>query len=553
MQASVKKYISLPFILLIIVFYCLPFLSTAQKRSRVDIWDRFELALNSYLTYTNPIYDAALEATFTSPSGKTYKTDGFWDGENRWKIRFMPNEKGIWHYQTRCTDSTNNTLHNQTGKLVCRGNPSSLAIYKHGKVTHTDGNYYITHPDGTPFFYLGCTAWNGAMRSTDDEWKRYLSHRKKHHYTVIQFVTTQWRGLPAEVLEDVAFTGRDTLTINPVFFQNLDKKIGQINREGLVAAPVMLWAWGGSGNPGIDLPIPSAIKLAKYLKARYDAYHVIWNLGGDGNFTGNDEEKWKQIGRAVFGEGHARQSMVTLHTGGFKWYARAYDEEPWLDMVSYQTGHANSESAVRWKTEGPVVSDWRGLTPRPIIDTEPVYEGQGDRENDYEVRKSILWSIFSAPVAGVGYGAWSTWPWLRVGEKSYNHGMKEPSKYSWEDGIKSKASLQVGLLRLFFSRFNWWELKPLQNALLAQSGGDDIFHRVLMLADADTRTMMAYLPIAQTIKIKHEDPTLLQNAQWYYPATGSYETANLIRGVDFIEATSNSDTDAILILTSKPN
>src|SRR5690606_10044982 len=121
-------------------------------------------------------------------------------------------------------------------------------------------------------------------------------------------------------------------------------------------------------NPGSDLPISSAIKLAQYLKARYDAYHVIWSLGGDGIFTGDQEQKWKQIGRAVFGD-TPRQSMVTLHTAGFQWYAPAYDDEAWLAMVSYQTGHANSEKAVRWKTRGPVVRGWSSLAPRPIIDT----------------------------------------------------------------------------------------------------------------------------------------------------------------------------------------
>lgn len=35
-------------------------------------------------------------------------------------------------------------------------------------------------------------------------------------------------------------------------------------------------------------------------------------------------------------------------------------------------------------------------------------------------------------------------------ETLYNHGMKEPSKYDWEDGINSKASIQIGRLPAFF-------------------------------------------------------------------------------------------------------
>jgi len=542
------KGICLNWIILMMLFYCPFLLSAVEKKPKIDIWNRFEITLNSPVSYTNPVYDVAIEGIFTSPSGKQYKAEGFWDGGNSWKIRFMPNEKGTWHFQTRCTDLTNGALHHQTGQFTCKRNRSPLAIYRHGKITHQKGNYHLTHADGTPFFYLGCTAWNGAMRSTDEEWKTYLDHRKENHYTAIQFITTQWRGLPAEALEEPAFTGIDTLTIHPAFFQALDRKIEQINQAGLIAAPVMLWAWKGAGNPGIDLPIPSAIQLAKYIKARYDAYHVLWNLGGDGIFTDGNAAKWKQIGRAVFGETDAQQRIVTLHTAGFQWYANEYDGETWLDLISYQTGHANSESAVRWKTRGPVTANWRSLIPRPIIDTEPVYEAQGEQENDYEVRKSILWSIFSAPVAGVGYGAWSTWPWLRVGETSYNHGMKKPSKYTWEDGIRSKASIQVGRLPLFFNQFKWWELRPAPERLKKRNDEKNVFNTAMALADTDARTVLVYVPTVQPLRISHTLPATLKTAQWYYPATGTYKTASVTHGPNYIEATSDSDTDAILML-----
>lgn len=535
-------------IMVILVFCFLSSVSMGQKRVYVDQWEPIEITFSSVVAYDNPVYDAVLESTFVSPSGEQHHVEGFWDGGNNWKIRFMPNEKGVWHYRTHCTDTANHTLHNQSGTFRCRKNKSRLEIYEHGKVTHEAGNYHITHADGTPFFYLGCTAWNGAMRSTDGEWATYLKHRRANNYSVIQFVTTQWRGLPPEALEEIAFTGVEPINVNPVFFQQLDKKVEQINAAGLVAAPIMLWAWSGKGNPGKDLPVPSAVKLAKYIKARYDAYHVIWNLGGDGVFTGDNEARWKQIGHEVFGDRRANQSMVTLHTAGFQWYGRAYDGASWLDMISYQTGHTNSANAVRWKTRGPVVSDWKDLTPRPIIDTEPAYEGQGERENDYEVRKSSLWSLFSAPVAGVGYGAWSTWPWLRVGETSYNHGMKEPSKYDWEDGINSKASIQIGRLPAFFNQFEWWRLKPARDVVTSQREGDQVLNTISVLTDEDAGVMLVYVPVAQTFELTYENAEQIKDAVWYYPATGTYESADVDRSNNIIEAMSKSDTDVILVL-----
>ncbi|MDD3107795.1 MAG: DUF4038 domain-containing protein [Alistipes sp.] len=533
---------------LVLILSCLCGSTLTAKHPTAMQWSCLELTFHSSKAYVNPLYDASLEAIFISPSGEEFRKTGFWDGEGCWKIRFMPEQRGRWSYRTLCSDTLNKALHHQQGSFECKRNPSPLPIYAKGKIIHRLGDYHFCYADQTPFFYLGCTTWNGAMRSTDEEWARYLQHRVDNHYTVIQFVTTQWRGLPAEELNPPAFTGEELLQVNPLFFQRLDRKIEQINQAGLVASPVMLWAYPGKINPGYGLPTESAIKLAEYIKARYDAFHVIWILGGDGNFTGGNQAKWNHIGQSVFGDPQRRQGVVTLHAGGGQWYGSDFDSQEWLDMISYQTGHSNSESKVRWKTQGPVVTNWIRITPRPLIDTEPVYEAQGKTENDYEVRKSVLWSIFSAPVAGVGYGAWSTWPWLRVGEKSFNHGMKHPSQYDWEDGIHSKASTQIGNLHLFFSKFKWWSLRPAPDLLGVPKDDNDVLKTIMVLADSQQRLILVYTPVPQNVRLKNPTKHQFKRAQWYNPASGEYQTAKVSYDADCMEARSESDTDAILIL-----
>ena len=80
-----------------------------------------------------------------------------------------------------------------------------------------------------------------------------------------------------------------------------------INEKGLVAAAVLLWAIRGDENPGHSLPEDQIIKLEKYFVARYGAHHVVWIPGGDADYSGANGEKWKRIGRAVFGEASARR------------------------------------------------------------------------------------------------------------------------------------------------------------------------------------------------------------------------------------------------------
>src|SRR5690606_8383323 len=119
-------------------------------------------------------------------------------------------------------------------------------------------------------------------------------------------------------LGQVAFEGSGLISINPEFFQHLDKKIDQVNDAGLVAAPVLLWALqvaqGRELSPGYYLPDHEAILLAKYMVARYGAHHVVWILGGDGRYTDQYEHRWKNIGRGVFGGEHP--GLVALHPGG---------------------------------------------------------------------------------------------------------------------------------------------------------------------------------------------------------------------------------------------
>ncbi len=86
------------------------------------------------------------------------------------------------------------------------------------------------------------TAWNGAMKSTDEEWKTYLTHRRDHNYNTIQIITTQFRGLDKNAEGLVAFDGGAEITINPEFFKRMDKKIDEINSYGLLASPAILWA-----------------------------------------------------------------------------------------------------------------------------------------------------------------------------------------------------------------------------------------------------------------------------------------------------------------------
>ena len=56
--------------------------------------------------------------------------------------------------------------------------------------TFADDGHSLAHADGTPFFWLGDTVWNGLIRSTADDWDEYLCTRRAQGFSVIQFFST---------------------------------------------------------------------------------------------------------------------------------------------------------------------------------------------------------------------------------------------------------------------------------------------------------------------------------------------------------------------------
>ena len=465
---------------------------------------KFERTFHSSKGYINPIYDVqSFGIRFTSPSGRVKVINGFWDGAQNWKVRFAPDETGSWSWESFCSDKGNEGLSKIKGAFVCNVNSSNKAIYRYGAIIHPKGSYYLTHTNGTPFFWAGCTAWNGTLKSTEQEWDEYLSNRAATGFTVIQFVTTQWRGCDKNSLGQVAFEGSGRIKINPDFFKHLDTKIDKINEHGLVAAPVLLWALatvqGRELSPGYYLPEAEAVLLARYMVARYGANHVIWILGGDGKYTGETEQRWKNIGRSVFKEGPP--GVVALHPGGTSWIGDVYADESWLDVIGYQSGHSNSEHAVNFINKGQVAARWDRLPPRPIINMEPVYEEIQPNITAADIRNAAYWSVLNAPTAGFTYGSNGIWPWLRKGELILNHADKGEQTSRWYDAIKLPGSLQAGYLARFMRSMEWWTLKPAPE-LLVEQPGDKVPADFVSVSQAEGgRTIVVYIPRSASVKL----------------------------------------------------
>ncbi|TLV01009.1 apiosidase-like domain-containing protein [Dyadobacter luticola] len=536
---------------LFLSFFCSISLFVVSKSfSQTPVWGRFEKEFQSRKKYENALYNVQkFKVQFESPTGRVKTVSGFWDGENVWKARFCPDEVGKWKFTSLCSDTLNAGLHKIQGTFDCVASTNLLDIYKKGSIQHEKGSYFLSHADGTPFFFTACTAWNGTLKSTPDEWETYLTDRAKNHYNVIQFAATQWRGGDKNSEGQVAFEGSGRIKINPAYFKHLDKKIEEINRHGLVAAPVLLWALpvaeGRELSPGYYLPEPEAILLANYMVARYGGNHVIWILGGDGKYVGEYEQRWKTIGRAVFGQEHP--GVVAQHPGGQSWIGKEYAGEDWLDIVGYQSGHDKRPETANWITKGPAASGWAKLPPKAFINMEPCYEDISPAIKDKEVRNASYWSVFATPVAGITYGANGIWPWLRPGEEILNHG-KTGAVRSWDESIKFPGSIQIGVMHAFFDKYPWSKLKPAAELLTNQQAAPENY--ISIARSDDHNLIMAYMPLKTNVKIVN-NLNVPYKGTWFDPATSQSKEAQLTFSKGLIEASSTKDGDMILVLERK--
>ena len=168
--------------------------SAQQALPLLPKWTRFQGELISLKAYDNPIQDVQLKAVFTSPADEQYEVDGFWDGGNDWKIRFLPDLAGKWTFQITCSDEENRGLHNLSGAFRCTAPLGGNALSQHGPIRVSRDRTHFVHEDSTPFFWMADTAWSGPLKSNEFDWKHYLSERKRQGFTAVQWVATSCTG-----------------------------------------------------------------------------------------------------------------------------------------------------------------------------------------------------------------------------------------------------------------------------------------------------------------------------------------------------------------------
>ena len=392
-----------------------------------------------------------------------------------------------------------------------------------------DGRFILKN-DGSPFFWLGDTAWELFHRPTKEEAVEYLSVRASQQFTVIQAVAlSEFEGLtvpnaygrtPLLKNKDGSFDPElpdlDTSNGEYSYWNHVDFVIDTAHSLGLYIGLLPTWGdkynvkWGTG--PEIFTP-ENAYIYGKWIGERYkDRNNIIWIMGGDRPLE-NDLHRLivRNMANGIK-ESTGNRHLMTYHPSGFSSSSGYVHDEQWLDFNMIQSGHGG----MNIKNYEFIQKDY-SLTPvKPVLDGEPRYEDHAvnfNAENGYfdgyDVRVAAYWSMLSGSF-GHTYGHHSIW--------SFN---KEKSAYFpliWREALHRLGATHMKHMKELFMSRPLLELTPCQELLSENYSGASYI-------TAARGESYAFIYTPNGLDIKVNIGALNGNSvisYWYDPRNGIY-------------------------------
>ena len=483
--------------------------------------------------------DCNITACFTAPDGKQLVRDAFWDGGDTYKVRFAPTQQGLWHYRV-----TGLSYGERQGTVECVPYAGDLPLYQHGFVKVGPQGKHFSHADNTPFFWLGDTHWQFAIKESLDTSndKRFESQfcaivdrRFAQRFNVYQcnfHCEFQPReGTPAYFTQDAG-----SFTPNLPFFQeNLDAKMACLADRGFSIAIGLSWFFSILAEGAI----PFYCMAVRYLNARYGAYPLIWTLAGEtGGYMDALRSKlldgWRQVALEIE-RVNTYHHLMTAHYTNERPFPTYFQGESWFDFTLNQSGHGDYPIDCR-----PFRQHRKAYPNTPFVEGESMYENvltlepNGRRRATPAMMRRVAYLAIQNGACGYTYGAQGMWhlQWEepRPDEPSIGFGSFDP----WYRAIDFPGADQMTILRDFYEQVQWSRLRPLDPGCLVTGGrggivltfsADDLQALFMpsVTADAEMTTVVAYY--AETNRFQVGFRTLVQpayQAHWFDPGTGEY-------------------------------
>jgi hypothetical protein len=393
---------------------------------------------------------------------------------------------------------------------------------RHGRLKVSADNRFLIHADGTPFFYLGDTAWELFHRLDREEAELYLKNRAAKGFTVIQAVVlAELDGLGTpNAYGHKPLDGNDPAKPNEAYFQHVDFIVDKAEALGMFVGMLPTWGdkWNHKWGKGPEIFTPeNAAAYGEFLGNRYKDKPILWILGGD---RSPDNDRQLAVIRAMAAglrKGDGGNHLLTFHPQGRGNSAQWFHQDDWLSFDMFQSGHGAANFA-----NYDFTAKTRELTPtKPVLDGEPRYEdhpirqsGSKDWFDEWDVRQAAYWSLL-AGACGHTYGNHNIWQMWQPGRQPIT-----AARTPWKKALDYPGAAQMGHVRRLFESRPFQSLVPDQSLLVGDAGkGAD---HVRAARAADGACALVYLPTGKNVSIatgKLGGQKL--QAWWFDPRSGT--------------------------------
>ncbi len=326
-----------------------------------------------------------------------------------------------------------------------------------GRLTVSSNNRYLVYQDGTPFFWLGDTAWELFHRLNREEADLYLKRRSEQGFTVVQAVAlAEFDGLREQnPYGEVPLLNNDPTKPSEAYFKHVDYIIDKAAQYGIVIAFLPTWGdkvfkntWGQG--PEIFTPANARV-YGHYVGNRYkNRENIVWVLGGDRQPRdgSSDVDIWRAMAAGIQeAVGGADKALMTYHPqpnglegGASKWFKN----DAWFDFNMHQNGHCRNTAVY-----DNITVSYNNQPVKPTMDAEPIYEDHPvcfnakdlGTSNAYDVRMAAYLDLF-AGAHGHTYGCHDIWQMYSAKRPAVNG----PHHY-WQDALDLPGANQMTHVR----------------------------------------------------------------------------------------------------------
>ncbi|MBQ1310396.1 MAG: DUF5605 domain-containing protein [Blautia sp.] len=344
----------------------------------VEKWGCLELSVKAGAE-GNPFTSQNIKAVFSCPQ-ETVTAEGFYDGDNTYKVRFMPSFEGSYQYKIVLKNGSEEEPLEE-GSFCCV--PASEGNHGPVRVANT---FHFAYEDGTPYYPIGTTCYVWDLQS-DERIEETLQTLKESAFNKIRFCifpkhydynlgeprSYPYEGTPMDssVLTKenfMQYNGKaegnhfDLSSFRPDHFRHIEKCILALQKLGIEADIIVMhpydrWGFSCMTREQDEL-------YWRYVLARFSAFrNVWWSLANEYDLMWSKTlEDWEGYAKLIctYDPYHHLRSIHNCRP--------FYDHHrPWITHCSIQRQDI-------YKT-AELVNQLRETYMKPVVLDEIAYEG----------------------------------------------------------------------------------------------------------------------------------------------------------------------------------